>query len=294
MLTLTFLGVGSAFAKRNLHSNALVEAWTRGPQAQTKPDDTLLIDFGGTGPTALYQLKQKSGFTYLDRDGDINYPALRRLFITHLHADHIAGLEELASRNMHHFIDPHTRRGFRPKITSSPKVLDSLWQHSLGGGLSALPNHVATLADYFDVAAVHPRGQGSPDSFRLLDRYEFAPVPTDHIRIFAPFDWPSFGLLITDRSSGDSVLYSGDTRFNRDWSEGLMRPAKLIFHDVQLTDADDCVHALLSELRILPETIRSKMWLYHYGDQWDDPAYAFVADDFAGFVQPQTRYTLFA
>ena len=34
MLTLTFLGVGSAFSKRNDHSNALIEAWQRGPDHQ--------------------------------------------------------------------------------------------------------------------------------------------------------------------------------------------------------------------------------------------------------------------
>jgi len=37
MLTLTFLGVGNAFAKRNYHSNALLEAWTRRWQLQAEP-----------------------------------------------------------------------------------------------------------------------------------------------------------------------------------------------------------------------------------------------------------------
>ena len=59
MLTLTFLGVGSAFAKRNFQSNALIEAWSTGPSTQPQPDDTLLIDFGGTGPLALHSLKGK-------------------------------------------------------------------------------------------------------------------------------------------------------------------------------------------------------------------------------------------
>lgn len=31
MLTPTLLGVGSTFAKRNLQSNALIEAWAIGP-----------------------------------------------------------------------------------------------------------------------------------------------------------------------------------------------------------------------------------------------------------------------
>ena len=54
------------------------------------------------------------------------------------------------------------------------------------------------------------------------------------------------------------------------------------------------VHALLSELRTLPAEIKQKMWLYHYADCWNDEAYGFVPDEFAGFAQPATRYTLFA
>ncbi|MCH9003308.1 MAG: hypothetical protein IIC02_12105, partial [Planctomycetes bacterium] len=85
MLTLTFLGVGSAFAKRNLNSNALIEGWSKGPAKQASPDDSVLIDFGATGPKALYQIKDQVGFQYLDHNGLINYPAIRRVLITHLH-----------------------------------------------------------------------------------------------------------------------------------------------------------------------------------------------------------------
>ena len=66
MLTLTFLGVGSAFAKRNLNSNALIEAWTKGPDHQDSPDDVLLVDLGALGPTALHELKR---FAHLSGDG---------------------------------------------------------------------------------------------------------------------------------------------------------------------------------------------------------------------------------
>ena len=39
VLTLTFLGVGAAFAKRNFQSNALIEAWSTNPDEQ----DALLL-----------------------------------------------------------------------------------------------------------------------------------------------------------------------------------------------------------------------------------------------------------
>lgn len=62
MLTLTYLGVGSTFAKRNFQSNALIEARSAGPDKLSQPDDTLQIDFCATGPLALRQLKDDPGF----------------------------------------------------------------------------------------------------------------------------------------------------------------------------------------------------------------------------------------
>jgi len=65
MLSLTFLGVGSAFAKRNFNANVLFEFWKRpwkGRVPPSPPDDTLLLDFGATGPAAFHVLKNQEGF----------------------------------------------------------------------------------------------------------------------------------------------------------------------------------------------------------------------------------------
>ena len=49
MLTLTFLGVGSAFAKRNFNSNCLFEFWEKPWQGDipSKPPDDTLLDWSG-------------------------------------------------------------------------------------------------------------------------------------------------------------------------------------------------------------------------------------------------------
>lgn len=292
MLTLTFLGVGSAFAKRNYHSNALVEAWSRGPDHQAAPDDLLLIDFGGLGPRALFELKDRPGFEYLGHDGQINYPAIRRIFVTHQHADHIGGLEELALTNAYAYSEAQGNKGFKPQIISSINVLVNLWDTSLKGGLGAIQGRHALLQDYFFILALKHQDH-QHDSFSLLRRYRFDIFQTDHIQIERKYDWPSYGLYITDTKTGQTVFYSGDTRYDYATYSAMMQAARCCFHDVQLFDYPDPVHPLITELRTMPDEVKKKTVLYHYGDDWDCGDFDFVATEFAGFAQPQRRYVLF-
>ncbi len=289
MLTLTFLGVGSAFAKRNYQSNLLIEAWESGPDQQAAPDDTLLVDYGTTGPLALHQLAQRPEFSYLMREGRIDYPAIRRVFITHQHADHIGGLEEMALMNAYYYADHKSGRPHKPQIISSLSILMNLWDHSLKGGLSAMAGRYALLQDYFFILALNP-AEPAKDHFTMLKRYVFRPFATDHIHIERKYDWPSYGLFIEDQQSGGAVFYTGDTRFDYPAYARMMEKARICFHDVQLFHEPKPVHALIGDLRTLPEPIRRKTWLYHYGDDWDSGPFDDVHRDFAGFAQPAIRY----
>jgi ribonuclease BN (tRNA processing enzyme) len=236
---------------------------------------------------------QQPGFTYLQSNGCINYRAIRRIFVTHLHGDHIGGLEELATLNVHSYGPVAPATAMRPDLFASPETLVALWENSLSGALGVIHGRRATLQDYFVVRPVHPPGRGAPDYFELLGRYRFQPVATDHIRIQRPYDWPSYGLRIIDQGSGRTALYSGDTRFDPAGLGSLMADAAMIFHEVQLGECAEPVHALLRELRTLPEAVRRRMILYHFGDEWGEPAYATVPEEFAGFAEPGKRYVVF-
>ncbi|MGL4370644.1 MAG: MBL fold metallo-hydrolase, partial [Spirochaetota bacterium] len=72
-LSLFFVGVGSAFTKRNYQTNLLI----------VKGDDHLLIDCGTKCSQAFYEL-------------GLPVTEIRNFLLTHSHADHIGGMEEVA------------------------------------------------------------------------------------------------------------------------------------------------------------------------------------------------------
>ena len=73
-LSLLFLGTGSAFSKRYFQTNVLI----------VKGDDHLLVDCGTLCP-----------FT-LEKNYGLQLSKIDNLLLTHPHADHIGGVEELA------------------------------------------------------------------------------------------------------------------------------------------------------------------------------------------------------
>ena len=56
---------------------------------------------------ALHDLMSKPGFEYLGARGCLNYSAIKRVFISHQHADHIGGFPDvLEAYEVLHYGDP--------------------------------------------------------------------------------------------------------------------------------------------------------------------------------------------
>jgi len=260
-MKVTFLGVGSAFSQKHGNSNVLIESG----------DVKLLIDCSLACSSALRQY----GLSLRD---------ITHVCITHLHADHITGLEEIAFK---------TRLNYHTRLTllSTQSLLDRLWNYSLRGGLEYIELNPGeeisqTLDDFFEVCPLAAQEWGSICGSPEL---KFSLRRTNHVK-----GMESYGLLVEESPGGleKRFLFSGDTKFDPALIADGAKNASIIFHDCQLYDSGEHningVHASYQQLRQLDPDIRRRMWLYHYGDSDLPDA---VGDGFAGFIQRLQSFT---
>ncbi|MFF2887886.1 MBL fold metallo-hydrolase [Paenibacillus sp. NPDC057967] len=218
-MQITMLGTGSAFAKRYYNNNALIEAGGY----------RLLLDCGITLPKALHE-------------ADLDFSQLDGVLISHIHGDHVGGLEEYAFQ----MLFKHQRK---PVLYIAEPLVEPLWEHTLRGGLTQ--GNLQELSDFFDVRALAPG-----KTVELAPGIQVEPIQTKHIDGKA-----SFSFRFNRR-----FFYTADMKFDAPLLEELVQDGvETIFHDCQL-EPPGVVHATLDELLQLPEAIQQKVWLMHYGD----------------------------
>ena len=247
-MKIIFHGCGSmATTPAYWQSNALVE----------KNGKRMLLDCGSDARHSLAEIGVKA--TDIDA-----------VYVTHLHADHVGGLEWLAFST--YFIPNHPH----PKLYGISRMLKTLWNDCLSGGLSSIEGRENELHDYFQIHKL------TPNSTFIWENIEFRPVQTCHIMNgFEIVD--SFGLLIRDLDDpkNTTVFYTGDTQFAPHQLTAFYGMADLIFHDCETAPYKSGVHAHYGDLLNLPQATKAKMWLYHYQP---NPVQVPTMDGFQGFI----------
>ncbi len=265
-LELFFIGVGSAFTKRQYQTNLLI----------IKGDDHLLIDCGTKCPQAFHEL-------------GLPISEVKNLLITHSHADHVGGLEEVLLMGRYAI-------GQKPKIVISELLQHLLWDMSLRGGAGYNEGYneqdaVATLSfnDYFEIIRPVMLSGFPRETFGAkVGNIDFKIMRTKHIPD-SSLDWLSSfwscGVIIDDR-----IMFTGDTRFDFDLIDYYERQYNFdaIFHDCQFFNGG--VHASLEELNQFPLEYKSKTYLTHYGDNWENFLDMVKRYRFAGLARQHVYY----
>lgn len=247
-MKLIFIGSGSAFTlgDNNYQSNMILEL----PSGQK-----LLIDCGTDARLALHEQH-------------LGYQDISAVYISHLHADHVGGLEWLAFTTK---FDPACTK--KPILYTSEDLVDDLWNKVLCGGLSSIEGVQACLETYFEVITF------SRDQPFKWNELTIQPVPTIHFA--SGFEiMPSYGLFF--EANGKKVLISTDTQFGSQHLHEMYEQADIIFHDCETLELRSGIHAHYNELIDLKPAIKRKMWLYHYNP--NNPFDA-LKDGFLGFVK---------
>jgi len=262
-LDLTFIGTGSAFSKKFFQNNLLV----------VKGEGHLLVDCGSRAPEALARLGLSIG-------------QIRNYVITHSHADHIGGLEEVMLNGRY-----SSRRKSIMVVTD--KMAKTLWSMSLRGGASFNEEHKGKYLEFDDFwDRIKPRvlrGSDRELCEASVDGIDVRLFRTMHIPDTAP-DWASsflsYGIILDGR-----ILFTSDTRYDPEMIKNLDAEFHFdaIFHDCQLFSGG--VHASLDEVARLPSAIRAKTRLMHYGDKIEEALPRIEKLGFAGIAEQWKTYS---
>jgi ribonuclease BN (tRNA processing enzyme) len=230
------LGVGDAFTAIHYTSSLLLGV----------DDQWLLIDCPHPIRKMLREASQRAG---IEPALDIN--RLHASVVTHLHADHCCGIEDLG-----YYSYFALRR--RATILMHPECSVNLWDGLLSAGMNPMygsiqpPSNASKLADYFDLIDLDTTHEINSGPFSIECRRTVHGVPTYALRI---------------STSGRVIGLSSDTAYDPELIEWLS-PADLIVHEVTSLDESE-VHTPYRRLAALPAALRERIRLTHYSDDFD-------------------------
>ncbi|HWL11555.1 MAG TPA: MBL fold metallo-hydrolase [Ureibacillus sp.] len=226
------LGIGGAFTKSNFHNNYIIELDKK----------FLLIDAG----TTLRNSLPAAGYDYFT----IDY-----VFISHLHYDHVGGLEELVMARYWQFAN-----GQHVPAKTTILVHEKLAPLLKNYLKNSLENQGRKPEDFCDFILLK-----DGEAFKIGD-YAFSTIDTTNLHADGLI---SAGFKLASKTA--NFVFSGDLKQLEaaNLLDQVDENTAAIFQDVSFTF--NGVHATLQEvLDYYPTSLHEKIYAMHYNDNVED------------------------
>ena len=226
-LRLVSTGSGDAFSARHYGSSAVA----LGPQGP------VLIDCPDPIHRALLESSARSGI-------GLDASSILDVIITHLHGDHVNGLEAFGFT--HWLLRRKDPSRPRPRVHAAAPVMDRLWERLAP---SMDQGRTVTIEEYFEPRLLVPGTAAAIAGLEVDCRITTHMIPTIGLRV---------------RHGDASIGWSGDTGFEPahiDW----LAECDVIVHET----SPPPFHTPVSDLLALPEQVRRKIRLVHAPDDFD-------------------------
>lgn len=240
------LGVGDTFSEKHYGTSLLLVC----------DGFQLAVDCPDMYRSVLQAAASRSGRSLALSDID-------HVLITHVHGDHMNGLEGVAFYK--HFVE-----GKKVTLLASPEVRASIWDERLKASMGTLYNgdqfRKMNFESYFEHISLSWTSEITVGPFRIRSRRTLHHVPTSALLIEA---------------AGRKLGYSSDTAFDPELIE-FLTPADLIIHETNFGPA----HTPDTALAALPLELRARMRLIHYHDGFDTASSVIAALSEGDVLQP--------
>jgi hypothetical protein len=204
------LGSGNAFSRE--YGNASILLHENGKN--------LVVDCGTQNAQSLW-------------DAGLNPSDIEGWIITHAHADHAGGLEEMAFSRYDWFKRPqhYSEGSYAPKLYADANLVPELWENTLKGGLKSMEGFLATMETFFEVVPIKPN-----TSF-FWQGWEIKFVQQLHVMTGSVAMW-SFGLMIS-KPGHKTLYYTADSQhMSPSQMKVFYRQADVIIQDCELIGCD--------------------------------------------------------
>jgi ribonuclease BN (tRNA processing enzyme) len=228
-------------------------------------DTTWLIDCGRQAPDQL----NDAGWSWHRIDGQI---------ITHVHGDHVYGLEDFAFVRYFYNregVNAVREGGPKPRLVCHRAVRDELW-NTMASSLRYVPAPApptsGTLDTYFEVIEASSSEPPSDNPWAHSESFIAGGLRlTARETVHVPGK-PSTSLEISVGEGDDDPVawWSGDSIVDIDFLTRIEPRTTVFFHDCTFVSYPGQVHGEFALLEKLPEAVRAKMVLMHHEDDLED------------------------